>query len=242
MTAGPNQVKLTCSDHNALRNLGVFAARALSLDEQALVRIRSRKSLSTVPASSTGNPRSSTDGGISLSHVWTKTPFGPLGCRTVAVTSAPDDAVLNAKGLLEAVKIADQSDTESGAIAFDAGVSTPAAWPGFLPVEKGWQVREHVPAQVFRRLEEQARKVAKDNSGPLGLPTSLLDQAVIDIEDQPTRVTMRDVFALCSMGFIPTVPDEKEPVRISSLGRWHRLDGRFGSVYTLEGFSVLPLA
>lgn len=54
-------------------------------------------------------------------------------------------------------------------------------------------------------------------------------------------VTMRDVFALCAMGFIPEQPDEKEPVRVSTKGRWHRLDGRFGSIFTLESFGVLPL-
>lgn len=54
-------------------------------------------------------------------------------------------------------------------------------------------------------------------------------------------VTMRDVFALCAMGFIPEQPDEKEPVRVSAKGRWHRLDGRFGSIFTLESFGVLPL-
>lgn len=223
-----NLTALVCEDYKALRNLGVFVTKARALDEQALIRIRSRNA--------------------TLSHVWTKTPFGPLGCRTVAVSANPDDAVLDAKSLLSAIKSADRARAEeptngedSQRIEFAGGPSVPASWPGFLPVAKGWQVNEYVPAQVFRRLEKQARQVAQENSGPLGLPTSLLDQTVIDIEDQATQVTMRDVFALCSMGFIPAEPDEKEPVRISSLGRWHRLDGRFGSVYTLEGFSVLPM-
>ena len=94
----------------------------------------------------------------------------------------------------------------------------------------------------------------------MGMPPSLLDQKVLTVsggtgeaavdsgegQSQETSksvvdVTMRDVFALCTMGFIPEQPDEKEPVRVSTKGRWHRLDGRFGSIFTLESFGVLPL-
>ena len=52
---------------------------------------------------------------------------------------------------------------------------------------------------------------------------------------------MREVFALCAMGFIPSTPSAHEPVRVSVKGRWRRLDGRFGSVYASEGLGVLPL-
>lgn len=157
------------------------------------------------------------------------------------------------------------------ALPYRVHAQSASSWPGFLPVPEGWQVVDYVPATAFRTLEKQGRAVAVESSGPMGMPPSLLDQKVLTVsgdtsdaatgtatasgeatvdsgegQSQETSksvvdVTMRDVFALCAMGFIPEQPDEKEPVRVSTKGRWHRLDGRFGSIFTLESFGVLPL-
>lgn len=166
---------------------------------------------------------------------------------------------------------AEDKEASLTALPYRVHAQSASSWPGFLPVPDGWQVVDYVPATAFRTLEKQGRAVAVESSGPMGMPPSLLDQKVLtvsgDTSDAATGtatasgeaavhtgegqtrktsasvvdVTMRDVFALCAMGFIPEQPDEKEPVRVSTKGRWHRLDGRFGSIFTLESFGVLPL-
>ena len=166
---------------------------------------------------------------------------------------------------------AEDKEASLTALPYRVHAQSASSWPGFLPVPEGWQVVDYVPATAFRTLEKQGRAVAVESSGPMGMPPSLLDQkvltvsgdtsdaatgtatasgeAAVDSGEGQTRetsasvvdVTMRDVFALCAMGFIPEQPDEKEPVRVSTKGRWHRLDGRFGSIFTLESFGVLPL-
>lgn len=166
---------------------------------------------------------------------------------------------------------AEDKEASLTALPYRVHAQSASSWPGFLPVPEGWQVVDYVPATAFRTLEKQGRAVAVESSGPMGIPPSLLDQKVLTVsgdtsdaatgtatasgeatvdsgegQSQETSksvvdVTMRDVFALCAMGFIPEQPDEKEPVRVSTKGRWHRLDGRFGSIFTLESFGVLPL-
>ena len=166
---------------------------------------------------------------------------------------------------------AEDKEASLTALPYRVHAQSASSWPGFLPVPEGWQVVDYVPATAFRTLEKQGRAVAVESSGPMGMPPSLLDQKVLTVSggtsdaatgtatasgeaavhtgEGQTRetsasvvdVTMRDVFALCAMGFIPEQPDEKEPVRVSTKGRWHRLDGRFGSIFTLESFGVLPL-
>lgn len=166
---------------------------------------------------------------------------------------------------------AEDKEASLTALPYRVHAQSASSWPGFLPVPEGWQVVDYVPATAFRTLEKQGRAVAVESSGPMGMPPSLLDQKVLTVsgdtsdaatgtatasgeatvdsgegQSQETSksvvdVTMRDVFALCAMGFIPEQPDEKEPVRVSTKGRWHRLDGRFGSIFTLESFGVLPL-
>ncbi|MFW9254202.1 hypothetical protein ACOI9A_09410 [Corynebacterium amycolatum] len=166
---------------------------------------------------------------------------------------------------------AEDKEASLTALPYRVHAQSASSWPGFLPVPEGWQVVDYVPATAFRTLEKQGRAVAVESSGPMGMPPSLLDQKVLtvsgDTSDAATGtatasgeaavhagegqtretsasvvdVTMRDVFVLCAMGFIPEQPDEKEPVRVSTKGRWHRLDGRFGSIFTLESVGVLPL-
>nr|WP_240393868.1 hypothetical protein [Corynebacterium lactis] len=253
-----NSVELTFDTSAALKNLGVLAHKALAIDDGALMRFRTRDIEAPGQESTTV-----------LSQVWVKTPFGPLATRTLPLTANPDDVIVSASDVKEiAVRAFAQAKSSDDAEADQAPVTalpyripaqSSAGWPGFLPVLDGWEVVDYVPATAFRTLEKQARAVATESSGPLGLPTSLLDQKVLSVTGagvgavagagaaaaqasaSEVDVTMRDVFALCSMGFIPESPDEREPVRVSAKGRWHRLDGRFGSVFTMESFGVLPI-
>lgn len=231
---------LLVHDVPALTNLGVLARKAEAMDAGALMRIRS-----VAPGSSEDMVAASRPGGIA--RVWATTPFGPMACRTMSVTPGRDDMIVRADAVSAATGDARSVPQLDAAVpmTLDCGAPADSSWPGRLPVDGGWTVLEAVPAAVFRDLEAQARGVAKEESGPMGLPTSLLDQKVLTVRGTGTSdgadISMREVFALCAMGFIPVEPAADEHVRVSVKGRWRRLDGRFGSVYASEGFGVLPI-
>lgn len=266
MTTSHPAAELTFGTPDALKNLGVLAHKAYALDENTLLRIRARKTTTVAGISSSPEPTAAP----AMSQVWVKTPIGPLAMRTIALHALPDDIIVTAaeikdiavRAFAQAKSSDDAEDKEASltALPYRVHAQSASSWPGFLPVPEGWQVVDYVPATAFRTLEKQGRAVAVESSGPMGMPPSLLDQKVLTVsgeageatvdsgegQSQETSksvvdVTMRDVFALCVMGFIPEQPDEKEPVRVSTKGRWHRLDGRFGSIFTLESFGVLPL-
>lgn len=274
---------LVVHDVAALRNLGVVARKAVAMDASALLRVRPR---TTDGFASTG-----------VARVWATTPFGPVACRTMAVTPGRADMVVRADAVVAATGDGDAVPAADSAVpvSLSCGAGADASWPGSLPLDDDWKLVNIVPARVLRDLEKSARAVAKAESGPLGLPTSLLDQKVLtvradgagdagagdsggvaeaggtigageagagagdssradgvgeatgaDESEVPSSVpaahiTMREVFALCAMGFIPAEPGPDEPVRVSRRGRWRRMDGRFGSVYANEGLGVLPI-
>lgn len=238
--AGSGDETLVVLDTAALTNLGVLARKAEAMDAHALLRIRA------VAAGSPDDPvAASRPAGIA--RVWATTPFGPVACRTMAISPARDDMIVRADAVSAATGDARSVPQLDAAVpmTLGCGAAADSSWPGRLPVNGGWTVLDAVPAGVFRDLETQARGVAKEESGPLGLPTSLLDQKVLTVRGTGTSdgadISMREVFALCAMGFIPVEPAADEHVRVSVKGRWRRLDGRFGSVYASEGFGVLPI-
>lgn len=243
---------LVVHDVAALRNLGVVARKAVAMDASALLRVRPR---TTDGFASTG-----------VARVWATTPFGPVACRTMAVTPGRADMVVRADAVVAATGDADAVPAADSAVpvSLSCGAGADASWPGSLPLDDDWKLVNIVPARVLRDLEKSARAVAKAESGPLGLPTSLLDQKVLTVRADgagdagagdsggvaesaapssvpAAHITMREVFALCAMGFIPADPGPDEPVRVSRRGRWRRMDGRFGSVYANEGLGVLPI-
>ena len=273
---------LVVHDVAALTNLGVLARKAVALDAQALIRVRA------LPAGSPDDlVASSRPAGVA--RVWATTPFGPVACRTMAISpgrDGRDDVVVRADAVSAVTGDARSVPQLDAAVpmTLECGAAADSSWPGSVPVDGGWTVVDAVPAAVFRDLEARARGVAKEESGPQGLPTSLLDQKVLTVrgarpadaagneggpnagvvgreggataagreagatagaaerDDGPVaEISMREVFALCAMGFIPVKPSADELVRVSVKGRWRRLDGRFGSVYASEGLGVLPL-
>lgn len=285
---------LVVHDVAALTNLGVLARKAVALDAQALIRVRALPAGSPDDLVAASRP-------AGVARVWATTPFGPVACRTMAISpgrDGRDDVVVRADAVSAVTGDARSVPQLDAAVpmTLECGAAADSSWPGSVPVDGGWTVVDAVPAAVFRDLEARARGVAKEESGPQGLPTSLLDQKVLTVrgarpadaagneggaaagaaghesgataasgreggttagaaerevgltsgaagrEGGPVaEISMREVFALCAMGFIPVKPSADEPVRVSVKGRWRRLDGRFGSVYASEGLGVLPL-
>ena len=190
---------LTVPDADERGDLGAFVARVVRLDPAAAARLRAGEG--TVTA-------------------WASTPFDVLATRTVHGHVDPSDVTVSANALLTALAV-------EKAATVDPGVG--GLWPGDLPPDTGWSPVDVVPAAEIDALTERGLAVARENAGPLGPPTSLLDQNVLTVSAPagPTvKVPLRCLFALSGMGFVGGDGE----VRVSATGGWLRLDAHYGAV------------
>jgi len=165
--------------------------------------------------------------------VFVTTPFAVIASRRVAGSCSRAGAAVLVSDLL-----ADATDTTMTAAAMDAGWGM-----GALPPVTGFELLDEIPADVVQRLSDQGRALARQFSGPLGPPQSLMDQAVITVNDD-TEIPMRLVFTLTALGLIPGMDAPAaipRHLRISRNSRWVRVDAPFGSAYHSSGINLLTL-
>ena len=165
--------------------------------------------------------------------VFVTTPFAVIASRRVAGSCSRDGAAVLVSDLL-----ADATDTTMTAAALDAGWGM-----GALPPVAGFELLDEIPADVVQRLSDQGRALARQFSGPLGPPQSLMDQAVITVNDD-TEIPMRLVFTLTALGLIPGMDAPAaipRHLRVSRNSRWVRVDAPFGSAYHSSGINLLAL-
>ena len=165
--------------------------------------------------------------------VFVTTPFAVIASRRVAGSCSRDGAAVLVSDLL-----ADATDTTMTAVAMDAGWGM-----GALPPVTGFELLDEIPADVVQRLSDQGRALARQFSGPLGPPQSLMDQAVITVNDD-TEIPMRLVFTLTALGLIPGMDAPAaipRHLRVSRNSRWVRVDAPFGSAYHSTGINLLTL-
>ncbi|HEV7451289.1 MAG TPA: hypothetical protein VGO16_07855 [Pseudonocardiaceae bacterium] len=185
-------------------DLSAFVARAVRMDGEAIVRLRSG------------------DGRV---HAWVVTPFDTLVTRSVRASVRPADLTVGGLDLLAAVAVV-------GAAVVDPGRAQDSLWRSALPPEQGWREVDQVPAEVLADLADQGAAVARDNPGPHGSPSAaLLDQKVITVSGAgfDVGVPLRCLFALSGMGFVGGHA-AAETIRVSATDSWLRLDARFGAV------------
>ncbi|WP_292037643.1 MULTISPECIES: hypothetical protein [Bacteria] len=160
-------------------------------------------------------------------EVFVSTPFEVVASRRCAGSVDPDGGVVGASDFL----------------AGGAGTSRQASWPGSLPPASGFTLVDQVPVDVVRGLADQGHALARQFNGPLGPPKSLLDQTVLTVEGEGrAEIPMRMIFACTSLGLIPGFDAPLEiprHLRVSTCGRWVRLDAPFGTVYRSSGLSLL---
>jgi len=165
--------------------------------------------------------------------VFVTTPFAVIASRRVAGSCSRNGAAVLVSDLL-----ADATDTTMTAVAMDAGWGM-----GALPPTTGFELLDEIPADVVQRLSDQGRALARQFSGPLGPPQSLMDQAVITVNDD-TEIPMRLVFTLTALGLIPGMDAPAaipRYLRVSRNSRWVRVDAPFGSAYHSTGINLLTL-
>lgn len=204
-----------------LRNGGVglhaLLARATGLDASATVRLRQYDGTHV--------------------EVFVTTPFDVVVARRCEGNVGRDGAVVSAQALLDALRTTPERPLEEdGAEVLDLGPARDPSWPGALPPAQGFREIDSLPVDVVRELADKGRQLARQFSGPMGPPKSLLNQTVLTVESAETHVEipMRMIFACTSLGLIPGFAASlKIPrhLRVAGKGRWVRLDAPYGSVY-----------
>ncbi|MDO5454782.1 MAG: hypothetical protein Q4F37_07300 [Corynebacterium sp.] len=164
--------------------------------------------------------------------VFVTTPFEVTASRRVQGEVSRDGAVVSAYDLLTAL----QNDSE------DIGPARDPNWPGALPPTNGYEELDTLPVQVVRQLADEGQALARQFSGPMGPPSSLMNQTVITVTHDGSGTTveipMRMIFTCTALGLIPgfAAPIEvPRHLRVSAAGRWVRIDAPFGSVYRTTG-------
>lgn len=206
--------ELYVPDPNERDDLGVFVARAVRLDSQAVVRLR---------------------GAFGRLHAWVDTPFDALVTRSMRGEVRPDDLTVKGTDLLAAVAVGGDS-------MVDPGRAQDARWRCSLPPDRGWREIDQVPAEVLADLADRGAALARANPGPHGSPPSaLLDQKVITVSGGgfDVEVPLRCLFALSGLGFVGGRA-AAETVRVWATDSWLRLDARYGAVLRRR-HALLPL-
>lgn len=169
-------------------------------------------------------------------EVFVTTPFGVIASRRCGGEVSRDGAVVNAQAFLDALElVVDLSD--GPAMTLDLGPARDPSWMGALPPAQGFQLLDTLPVPVVRELADKGQDLARQFSGPLGPPASLLDQTVVTVESEAGKtaeIPMRLIFACTNLGLIPgfAAPlDVPRHLRVSTAGRWLRVDAPFGTVY-----------
>ncbi|WP_455006044.1 hypothetical protein [Corynebacterium propinquum] len=219
--------------------LRALIARAVGLDASASARFRVLKG-------------DAGDG--ELIDVFVTTPFDVVACRRVKGTVSRDGAVVAASALLHCL--------ETGQTHL--GPARDMSWPGALPPAEGFHLVDNLPVHVVRELADKGRNLARQFSGPMGPPQSLMNQTVLTVrpaeesaksskltgksqettagDGEEVEIPMRMIFACTNLGLIPGFAasmDIPRHLRVSANGRWARVDAPFGSVYHARGLSVL---
>ncbi|MBP3088199.1 hypothetical protein EML15_03415 [Corynebacterium sp. sy017] len=119
-----------------------------------------------------------------------------------------------------------------------------AAWLGQFPPTTGFLHLDDIPIDVAHQLADQGRALARQFSGPLGPPASLLEQKVIRVQcgEEYADIPMRMIFTCTALGFIPrssTNTSVPRHLRVSRTRRWVRVDAPFGTVYHAQSMNLL---
>lgn len=142
--------------------LQALVSRAVGLDATALARLQQRGE---------------------FVEVFVTTPFDVVASRRVRGTASRDGAVVSARRLLDELVVYNSAEPSSRHLAL--GSPRDPSWPGALPPAQGFREIDRVPVDVVRTLADKGQSLARQFSGPLGPPRSLLDQTVLEVSSAP---------------------------------------------------------
>ena len=204
--------ELVLADAAERDDLGAFAARAVRLDGQSVVRLRNRDD--------------------ELLDAWVATPFDALATRTVAGQANPADVTVSGSELLTGLAVMRDE-------RIDPGPAKDLMWRSALPPVDGWLVVDRLPVEVVAKIADDGVEVARENTGPQGTPpASLLDQTVLTVSGSglDETIPLPVVVGLSGMGVGGEVGVDVVAEQVPG----DRIDARFGAVVRRR-HSMLPL-
>ena len=207
-----------------------FLARVTGIDASAMVRLRQ------LTDGADGNPP--------VVDVFATTPFEVVAARRLQGTVSRDGAVVGADAMLDALNGSNfAAASEQAPIELNLGRPRDPSWPGALPPASGFKLIDNLPVDIVRGLADEGQKLARQFSGPMGPPQSLMNQTVVTAEsgEVSVEIPMRMIFACTNLGLIPSFAapmNVPRHLRVSGLSRWVRIDAPFGSVYHSNRLSL----
>lgn len=202
---------------SALHRTAQVVERAVSMDPQALLRIR--------PAALEGT-----------CDVFISTPLGCATMQRIPGTVAAEGTVM-AADVPERLRVDPSELTKN--MSTDLGADMSLMWTGSLPPQDGFEWVDNVPAGEIRKAHATMGRENAEASAPAGIARSLLDQKVVELasEDkkQHVAITGRIIAAIGGLG-IAAQPGAQELqkydfLRISVTDSWIRIDALFGTIY-----------
>lgn len=152
--------------------LQALVARAVTLDAGAFARFRVRQEEQSL-------------------DVFVTTPFQTVAMRRIKGAVSRDGAVVRAQALLEALVAHNSPDPTPRTLPL--GRPADPSWPGALPPAEGFVLADKVPVAVAQELADKGRRLAKQFSGPLGPPVSLMNQVVLTVSGGAAELSGRAV-------------------------------------------------
>lgn len=203
------------SIEGAYRRAAQITERALTMDDNALARIR--------PSVASGSV-----------ELFLTTPLHSVVSQRIP-GDIESETVLMARDLLVQLKSAKTGDT----LQLIGGMDF--MWTGTLPPLGGFGFVDTIPAEEIRAAHAAMGKENSDAAAPGGVARSLLEQEVVEVtseEDEHNTVSLtgRHIAALGGLGVIakPSQPElsEYDFVRVSVVGSWIRIDALYGTIYS----------
>lgn len=183
----------------------------------------------------------------------TSAPAEPAAAALETITSTPFEVLVSLRVPGEVLPVGGVVAGESAAAQLAKGAelfslsAQPQLFPGAMPPASGFRLLEEIPVAELAALRSQGAELARQFSGPLGPPASLLKQSVLEVTNGGTKVEipMRLIFAAHAMGLLPGARAPlhyPRTARISSAGSWVRLDTATGTAYYRSGGPALLFA
>jgi hypothetical protein len=204
-------------DRGVLEELAPVLRRGVTLDPQAVARIRATEQKVTVLL---------------------RLPFGVLVARTIEAAQPAVDVTVHAGEFLGWLD-GDSSVEPARRDAEWRGAAPPARGWHRIETVPDDAVRPLVRAGALALKDAAAREGVPGAQPRAEVADALLDSVVLTVEDgqHHADITLRALSALTRMGFLP----RGGQVHVDTVGRWVRLAAGYGSVFLERPGSQLSL-
>lgn len=214
---------------SAMRRAAAVLDRAMAMDHNAMVRVRT-----------------AAEGAVDLFY---STPLGCIVSQRIPGELVGEDSegtVILGHSASPAL-----ASYEPGMRELDLGMPMVLQWTGTLPPQQGFEVVDVVPAADIREVHQKMAEENRDAQAPGGVARSLMDQRLLSVAsddgEQSVEVTGRMVAALGGLGVVAkpgsAALKNYDYVRVSVAPSWIRIDALFGTLFAPRpgGLARVPM-